>query len=139
MFPAVYGSTDETTAVKESSAVASYAGFPMREPRLLVAIRLEITRVLDLTDPAIRGKLGIILREIRREDWRKIQEAGHESLSQALGRASLDFSAEAILVPSFARRGGVNVAYFPSNRRVESSASIWHEDQLENLGKQEEP
>lgn len=137
MFAAVYGSTDDTTAVRESGAVAAYTGFPMKEPRLLVAIRLELTRVLDMTNATMRRKLGVTLKEFREEDWRKIQDSGHESLSQALGRAALDGAAEAILVPSFAHYQGVNIAYFPTNRAKESKVSIWHEDQIKKLSRPE--
>jgi RES domain-containing protein len=135
-FPAVYGSEDDVTAVKESGAVAAYAGFPMREPRLLVAIELKLGGVLDLTDAAIRRKLGVTLKEIRLEDWRKIQDARSESLSQALGRAASDAGAEAVRVPSFAHKGGINVAFFPDNLRSGSAVSLWHRERIEKLRKQ---
>ena len=64
-----------------------------REPRLLVAIHLQLNSVLDLTNAAIRRKLGITLEEIREENWRKLQNNRVESLTQSLGRAAFESGA----------------------------------------------
>jgi RES domain-containing protein len=129
-FPAVYGSTDEHTAIDESNARAKRYGIVVRKPRVVVAIHLQLQRVLDLTDAEVRRKLGITLKEIAAEDWEKLQDSGVESLSQALGRAAHESWAEAILVKSFARRSGVNVAFFPKNRLPISTVKIWDEGSL---------
>ena len=49
------------------------------------------------------------------EDWRKVNHAGHESLSQAFGCAAHDLGAEALLVPSARVPGGLNLVYFPES------------------------
>ena len=132
-FAVVYGCTDDVTAAKESSAAANYYNFPMREPRILVAIHFKLQGVLNLTDASIRRRLGVTLSEIRAEDWRKLQELGSESLSQCLGRAAFWLGAEGIIIPSFARPRGVNIAFFPGNRAAGSSAKVWHEDELRKM------
>ena len=132
-FPVVYGSTDDVTAVKESSAAAAYYNFPMRDPRILVAIHFKLRGVLDLTDASVRRKLGVTLSEIRREDWRKLQERGSESLSQGLGRAAFRLGAEGVLNLSFAHHRGLNIAFFPGNQMAGSSAKVWHEDELRKM------
>lgn len=129
----LYGSGDDETAVKESAAVARYFGFPFREPRLLVAIHLKLQKTLDLTRADLRRKLAITLKEIRSEDWRKIQDSGSESLSQCLGRTACEAGGEAILIPSFAHRGGINVAQFPKNLATGSQVRIWQQDKLEDF------
>jgi len=112
-FRAFYGSTDDVTATRESAALAKYYGFPCREPRLLVCIHCKLTRLLDFTSGSIRRSLGITLKEIEAEDWRKLQATGIEALSQALGRAAREQGAEGLLTRSFANRGGVNIVVFP--------------------------
>lgn len=129
-FPIVYGSTTDDTALQECKAHAKRYGLTVRKPRILVAIRLELTQVLDLRKQAVRRSLGITLKQLREEDWEKLQDAGTESLSQALGRAARDAGAEAVIIPSFAHRGGVNVAYFPKNKLRSSKVSIWEESKL---------
>lgn len=132
---AVYGSTQDTVAVAESRATADYARvpYPSVTPRLLVAVELSLQKVLDLTSAPARRNLGVTLEELRREDWRKIQEQGDESLTQAIGRAAFANGAEGMLVPSAKVEGGVNVAYFPDNRRIESSVEIMESEKLKVL------
>jgi len=85
----VYGSTTDTTALEECKANDRYYGVQTRGPRLLVAIEAHLTGVLDLTSAGIRRSLGVTLKELAAEDWRKLLAAGQESSSQALGRAGL--------------------------------------------------
>lgn len=50
-FRALYGSVDDVTALKESKANAEYANlpYPFRETRLVVAVDVSLSRVVDLT------------------------------------------------------------------------------------------
>ena len=50
-FRAVYGSTNDVVALAESKANAEYANlaYPFRETRLLVAVDVVLSRVVDLT------------------------------------------------------------------------------------------
>lgn len=134
-FRAVYGSTLDTVAVEESRATADYAHvpWPFRTPRLLVAIELSLQAVLDLTNTSIRARLGLTLDALREEDWRKAQEHGRESLTQAIGRAVFSNKGEGLLVPSARVPEGVNVIYLPENHRTTSWVTVLESDKLNRL------
>ena len=134
-FRAVYGSTEDTVAVAESRATADYAqvSWPFRTPRLLVAIELSLQAMLDLTAASIRAKLGLALDELREEDWRKVQEEGRESFTQAIGRAAFANGGEGLLVPSARVAAGVNVVYFPENRRATSRVTVLEAEKLDRV------
>ncbi len=138
-FPVVYGSLTEDTALKESEARAKRYGLVVRKPRILVAVELKLQRVLDLRRADVLRHLGITLKELLHEDWEKLQDRGTEALSQALGRAAFDLGTEAVIVPSFARRIGVNVAWFPGNKIKGSRASIHEGSKLPKAGGSKAP
>ncbi len=134
-FRAVYGSTLDTVAVAESRATADYARvpWPFRTPRLLVAIEFSLQAVLDLTDASTRRELGLTLDALREEDWRKAQEHGRESLTQAIGRAVFSNNGEGLLVPSARVPQGVNVVYLPENHCTASRVAVLESDKLDRL------
>ncbi|HEX4667846.1 MAG TPA: RES domain-containing protein [Chthoniobacterales bacterium] len=134
-FRAVYGSTEDTVAVAESRATADYAHvpWPFRNPRLLVAIELSLQSVLDLGRAEVRRKLGLRAEELGAEDWRRLQEQGEESLTQAMGRAAFTEGGEGMLVPSARVRGGVNVVYFPENQRATSKVTVLESEKLDRV------
>lgn len=134
-FRAVYGSTEDTVAVAESRATADYLGIPMPfpTPRLLVAIELSLGAVLDLTSEEVRARLEIGGSELAEEDWRKIQETGKESLTQAIGRAVFALRGEGLLVPSARVPGGINVAYLPENLRSSSKVTVLEAEKLNRV------
>jgi len=121
----VYGSSSEEVALKEAKAHDAYYGLPTRSPRIFVCVSLKLERVIDLTKLQNLRKLGLILKHLTQEDWRKIQDHGAESLTQAVGRAACDLGAEALLTRSAAVKGGVNVAYFPVNKMKSSCVFIY--------------
>ena len=134
-FRAVYGSTDDVVALAESKANAEYANlpYPFRHTRLVVAIEAALLRVVDLTSVETLKRLGVTEDELRREDWRKVQEQGVESFTQALGRAAFTAKAEGLLAPSARVEGGINVAYFPQNKQRRSKVRLWEADESRNL------
>jgi RES domain-containing protein len=136
-FRAVYGSTDDVVALAESKANADYANlpYPFREPRLIVAIEVSLCRVVDLTDRETLKVLEATEEELRREDWRKVQEQGFESFTQALGRAVFAAKAEGLLARSVRVKDGINVAYFPQNKASESEVRLWEPRQLQDSDK----
>lgn len=113
----VYGSTTDTTALEECKANDRYYGVETKSPRLLVAIEAQLVGVLDLTAAGIRRTLGVTLKELAAEDWRKVMQAGQESSSQALGRAASAAGASGLLGRSAAVAFGINVAVFPRIHR----------------------
>ena len=135
-FRAVYGSTEDTVALSESKVTGAYANlpYPFREPRLIVALDVELSRVIDLTVDATLKILGVSDEELRREDWRKVQEQGFESFTQALGRAIFAAEGEGLLARSARVENGVNVAYFPGNKSRGSQVRLWEAQQLPDFG-----
>ena len=134
-FHTVYGSTVDVVAVHESRANAEYAGipYPVRTPRLLVTIELDLQKVLDLTDAATLRHFGVGADELRVEDWRKLQHEGFESLTQALGRAAFENGVNGMLAPSARVADGVNVVYFPGNRREAIEATVCEPEKLDRI------
>ena len=129
----VYGSTTDNTALEECKAHDRYYGIVTKGPRLLVAIEAKLTRVLDLTDPAIRRALHLTLTELAAEDWRKLQNAGKESLTQVIGRAVAETGGSGLLARSSAVHRGVNVAIFPGVCRADRMSAV-EGDKLDKLG-----
>jgi RES domain-containing protein len=133
---AVYGSTDAVVALAEQQANAEYANlpYPFRETRLVVAVEVALSRVVDLSAAEVLETLGVTEEELRREDWRKVQEQGFESFTQALGRALFEARAEGLLARSARVEHGINIAYFPENKQGGSKIRLWEAQQLRDLG-----
>ena len=134
-FRAVYGSTSDVVAVEESRANADYAGipFPVRTARLLVTIELDLRKVLDLTHSQTVEMMKVSADELRSEDWRKVQDQGVESFTQALGRAAFDVGLNGMLVPSAKVQNGINVVYFPENCSHPTEAKVWESEKLNRI------
>jgi RES domain-containing protein len=134
-FRAVYGSTEDIVALAESKSTAEYANlpYPFREPRLVVAVDVALARVVDLTAADTLDALGVTDEELR-EDWRKVQEQGFESFTQALGRAIFAVKGEGLLARSARVQKGINVAYFPENKVRDSKVRLWEAQELPDLG-----
>jgi RES domain-containing protein len=113
--PTLYGSTTDDTALAECKVHDRYYGVVTKSPRLLVAIEAKLARMLDLTAPATRRGLAVTLAELGAEDWRKLQAAGKESFTQAIGRAVAAAGGSGLLSPSAAVKQGVNAAIFPGS------------------------
>lgn len=130
---AVYASLDPETAMREALSHYRYYRIPEHDamPRVFVAIRIKLRRVLDLRPPEVRTTLRVSLDRMTRHDWRKAQEKQAESLTQALGLAAFELGLHALLVPAATGPGGgpgtspvarpvaieSNVVVFPHNIR----------------------
>lgn len=133
--PTLYGSTTDTTALEECKANDRCYGVVTKSPRLLVAIEASLARAVDLTDVALRRKLGVTLEELAAEDWRKLLGSGRESLTQTLGRAVAASGGSGLLARSAAVLRGVTVAVFPGLSRQDRLAVVGG-DKLEMLRSQ---
>ena len=69
--------------------------------------------------------------ELLEEDWRKVNDRGYESDSQALGRAVYDSGGEGILIPSARVPGGINLVYFPKSLSKFSKVQILGREELD--------
>jgi len=131
-FRAVNLSLTQETAVKESRANFTYyvPAPPDVSPRILAGVCLKLGKVIDLTNPqGIAKQPWLSLDEVLAENWRQVNDAGHESQSQALGRAAHDLGAEALLTPSARVFGGMNLVYFPE--------SVLGPGKVQDLGQEE--
>jgi RES domain-containing protein len=129
----IYGSTTDNTALEECKANDRYYGVETKGPRLLVAVEAKLVGMLDLTDPAIRRTLGVTLKELAAEDWRKLLQAGKESTTQALGRATATSRASGLLARSAAVAHGINVVTFPGAHPADRMLVV-DGDKLTRLG-----
>ena len=132
-FPANNLSTTAETAIAESNVSFAYYGFTPAavRPRVLVAVRARLNRVLNLAAPkGIAARRWLQLHRMLVEDWRKENGAGRESLSQAFGRAAHVAGAEALLVPSARVPDGRNLVYFPASLSSASKVQILGEAEL---------
>jgi RES domain-containing protein len=99
--------------------------------RVLVSTKLRLTKLLDLVDPRGLQLLPWVgLQDLLAEDWRKVNDTGHEAQSQALGRAAYNAGAGGILVPSARVPGGINLVYFPDALTRSGEVTILGEDEL---------
>ena len=101
-FRSVSLSLDPVAADQEAVRRAAYYGLSaeLLRPRVRVAVTAKLQKVLPVVGTSAGA--GVVLAELLAEDWRKVNDAGKESLSQALARAARDHDAEALLVPSAA-------------------------------------
>ncbi len=133
-FLAVNLSLTQDAALGESNSHFTYYKLPLADlrPQAIVGVRLRLEKVIDLTHPKGLGKQPWVhLDELLAEDWRKINDSGHESQSQAFGRAAHDAGAEGILAPSARMSDGVNLVYFPESVLGPGKAEILGRDELE--------
>jgi len=131
---AVYGSMTDNTALEECKANDRYYGVETKGPRLVVAVEVKLFQVLDLTNRELRRELDFTLAELAAEDWRKLQAAGKESFTQALGRAVFTVGGSGLLARSAAVSRGVNGVVFPSNCALDR-LEVVDGATLEKLGK----
>jgi RES domain-containing protein len=127
---AIYGSIEPGLAADESfNFLLQHFGWQNRDvpPRMVVAIRVSLQAVLDLTNPAsVLPQLN--LEELLIEDWRKMNGEKRESRSQALGRAVADLG-EGILAPSHIRMGN-NLVLYPRSLKPGSKIEVLGEQDL---------
>jgi len=118
-FAAVYASLAPETALAEALYRFRDYGFSEADalPRVFVALEVRASAVADLTDGRARQALRVSRRRMRRESWRRLQAAGREAVTQAIGRAAYERGLEALLVPSAADRAGTNLVLFPARLR----------------------
>lgn len=117
------------TALSEALAHVRYYELPLSKalPRVLVAVRLKVSRALDLRDGQVRKSLVLGENTIRNLDWRAENQQGREALTQAWGYAFARAGFEAVLTPSAVHPFGFNALVFPDNLLPGSHFSVVNE------------
>jgi len=105
------------TALAEALAHVRYYNLPTSKalPRVLVALRLKVSRALDLRDGQVRKALVLSEDTIKNLDWREENQHGREAVTQAWSAVIALCGFEAVIVPSAADPGGTNVVVYPGN------------------------
>jgi RES domain-containing protein len=108
-FRVIYTSFDDHTALEESKAKFKAYGFsgPKVESRKIVPLHVRLARVIKIE--SIAPILGVTVQSIITHDWRTIQDGGHESFTQAIGRVSYQLKIQAIRCPSDRFANGINL------------------------------
>lgn len=126
-FPATYLSLSEETALAEMKhGLKPYGIIPLtNRTRVLAAVQVKLSRVVDLCDSNVRKRLGLTLDDLYC-DWLRAQNSGLESITQQLGREVHGASFEALITPSVRHTRGRNLVVFPD--RLLSSSELTTSD-----------
>lgn len=132
-FRAVNLSLSQETAVNESNSNFAHYGLPAdTRPKVIAGVRLSLRKVLDLVAPdGLARERWLMLPSLLTEDWHEFNDAGCESMCQALGRAAHDHGADGLLVPSARIADTANLVFFPESLIDDASAEILGEDELD--------
>ncbi|MBV9852223.1 MAG: RES family NAD+ phosphorylase [Armatimonadetes bacterium] len=125
-FEVLYLSCDVHTCLEETTKAFQRDGFDVAKtlPRTIIGVEVAVSRVLDLTDPTVRRRLGITRASLTGTDWLYDQEVlGREAVTQEAGRLAREAGFEAILTPSAVSRIGRNLDVFPD--RLLSGSLCW--------------
>ena len=125
-FPVLYVSSDPSAAAGEIARTARRYGVALNSllPRQLTTIRVELGRVLDLTDPTNVALAGLTPAALSGDDLR---------ICQAVGDAAHYLGFEALLAPSVAAPA-TTIAIFLNALRATSSIEIVGTEILDNEG-----
>lgn len=128
----VYASLTPEIAMAETLAHHRYYGIPIEDamPRTFVAIESALRVVLDFCDGGVRRRLQVSEERILTVDWRQEARAGHEPITQTIGRAVHEGKREGMIVPSAADPKGHNLLVFPANLEASSSFRVFRAENL---------
>ncbi len=122
--PALYLAEDPELAIKESTRTRSWAGFEPFAPRRLVCVRLQLQRVVNLTDEQTLQDSGLSADSVTAPRARSAEPTS----TQLFGERAFLEGAEAIVYPSAFDRSRTNIVVFTDNLREGSTVDIVPED-----------
>src|SRR5215213_6738333 len=125
-FGVLYLACDPKTCIEE--LVHSIHNSPSQManglPRMLVSIKVKLSKVLRLNKEYLLDSIKIKKSELVNHEWTKKQlQSLDETLGQLIGRTARENGFEGILVPS-ARWDGCNLNVFPDNLQDKSKLEI---------------
>lgn len=132
LFCAVYGSLAHHAALAETVGTYGQYKIPLEQrlPLVLVGIKFQLQRVLDLTDGKIRQHLGVSEERMLEADWQTAQANNGEGLTQGLGRLTWEGKIEALLVSSARFKKEKNLVIFPDQLSKPSLLKIVNPHEL---------
>jgi RES domain-containing protein len=111
---ALYVSLDRETALAEAEHQIALQPIRPRAKRTLYQLDLELSNVLDLTDPEVLEGLGVDLAALSRVDF---------TACQRVGGAAAFLRHDGIRVPS-GRHPGINLVVFISNQESDAELHV---------------
>lgn len=127
-----YGSLTPETAMAETLASARYHGFAVHTamPRVFVAMRVKLSRIAELSDPNVLKTAKLSVSALVKVDWRAEVDAGKTPITQVIGKLAASNQLEAILVPSAAALGQLNLVAFVDNSLPSSRLEVLSPDEF---------
>ena len=116
----------------ETLASARYHGFAVHTamPRVFVAMEASLSRILDLSDPQVLRIAKVSTGSLVKVDWRAEMDSGKTPITQAIGKLAAFHQLEAILVPSAAALGQLNLVTFVDNLQPSSQLEVLSPDEF---------
>ncbi|MFY9781573.1 MAG: RES family NAD+ phosphorylase [Candidatus Baltobacteraceae bacterium] len=125
-FEALYSSDSRITALYEIAALFGDVDVP-HSPELMLTLEVRLSRVLDLTDNALRDALGATEDELV-APYLQDQLLSGEAPTQRLGRLAFDSNQfSALRVPSAARPAATNFVIFPARFASNEQVRLYDE------------
>jgi RES domain-containing protein len=132
-FRTVYLALSPEAAIAEVFQIGNHFGFNQTSlrPRLIVAVRIRLQRIVDLRPDA--GPISAVcsLAELLGENWRTAVDHGRMTLSQTLGSLLFTSGVEGFLVPSATGCGPGNLIFFNENKETGSTLEVLGGDELD--------
>lgn len=119
-FHVLYLSMERDTCLAELDKYAETGSLALKgsppHPLTVSPWKIKLSCVLDLTNASVREKLLIDEQTLCQTDWEKLQNF-YEIVAptQRIGELAKDFGFVALLTPSVARPGGININVFIDN------------------------
>lgn len=129
---ALYLASSPNLAVTEHLHLNEVFEVKQFPPRLLVSVRVTLSRVLDLTDAGTRAYLGVTLDDLAAE---YSQDPAHPSITQTIAVRARKAGIEALLAPSALISDHSNLVVFRDNiASPEALEVIGFDDHLDEPG-----
>lgn len=123
----LYLADTQHTALFETSAVYSHSGTisgRKQPPRVMLSVDVNLQHVVDLTSLDVQNAPGVSAGELC-APWRLAQEEGRAILTHDVGAGARNAGCEALLFPSAALPGAVNLGIIVDRLRVGSNVTLY--------------